>query len=220
MATTHTFRSSESLRRRSLWSRWTVATIAGEGLGFMVPALAGATAYAAGLTDWWSIAVLVPGGAVEGAILGLAQGSVLHRELAGFDRRAFAFATAVAAALAWAVGMPLGAFGPSLTPPALVVATAVGGTFVLLSIGVAQALVLRRHVARTRTWIEANALAWLVGLSIPLAAMSLVDDADPPAVVALTAIAAGVAMAAVVAAITGVAIVRLLGTHEAIQERP
>jgi hypothetical protein len=203
-------RPRDAPARRSLWSRWTAATLVGETVGFAVPALVGAIAFAAGVPDGPSVPLAVVAGAAEGSVLGLAQSSVLRREIAGFDRRAFVAATGGAAAFAWAIGMPLGVYGHSLPVAALVPAVAVGGAAVLLSIGVGQALVLRRYVARARRWVWANALAWLAGLVVPFAGMALVDEGDPAALVAAVGVFSGLGMAAVVAGVTGIAIVRLL----------
>jgi hypothetical protein len=175
-----------------------------------VPALVGATAYAVGVPDGAAVPLAVIAGAAEGAVLGFAQSSVLRHEIAGFDRRAFVTATASAAAFAWAIGMPLGTYGHSLPLLVLVPAVAVGGAAILLSIGAAQAFVLKRYVARAGRWVAANAVAWLVGLVVPFAGMALVDEGDPAWLVAIAGVLSGLGMAAVVAAVTGIAIVALL----------
>jgi hypothetical protein len=197
-------------RTRGLWSRWFAATLAGETAGFAVPALVGAAAFGAGVSDALSLPLAVAAGAAEGAILGFAQSSVLRRELAGFDRRDWVAATAGAAAVAWAIGMSLGVYGSALPPVALAVAGVAGGAAILVSIGAAQALVLRRHLPRARRWVTANAAAWLAGLPVPFAVMTLVDEESAPAAVAAAGLAGGLGMAAVVAAVTGLALVRLL----------
>jgi hypothetical protein len=86
---------------------------------------------------------------------------------------------------------------------------AAAGLALLLSIGVAQWIVLRRHLPRAARWIVANALAWIAALPIPFAVLGA--TASTGAVVqALAGIAAGAAMGAVVAAVTGQALLGLL----------
>jgi hypothetical protein len=193
-----------------LWARWTLATTAGETLGFGVPAAVGALAYWLDVPAGTIVLLAVAAGVGEGAILGFAQSRVLRRELAGFSARDWVAATAAAAALGWAVGMPLGVYGSSLPTAALVAGAFVAAVVLLVAVGGAQWLVLRRHVARAGLWIPANALAWLLGLTVPFAAMSLVAEGDPPAVVLAAGIASGLGMGLVVAGVTGLALVRLL----------
>jgi hypothetical protein len=183
----------------------------GETLGFAVPGAVGALAFALGAPDAASVPLAVAAGAGEGTILGFAQSRVLRRELPGFVPHDWVAATAAAAMLAWAVGMSLGVYAGSL-PTALLVAGLIVAPLVLLgSIGVAQWAVLRRYVAGAWRWIPANALAWLLGLVVPFAGMSLVDEGDPAGLVLAVGIASGLGMGLVVAAVTGRALVRLLG---------
>ena len=198
-------------RRHGLWARWTVATLVGETLGFAVPAAVGALAYGLGAPDPATIPLAVAAGAAEGAILGFAQSRVLRQELSGFVPRDWVAATAAAAMLAWAVGMSLGVYAESLPTAVLVVALILAPVVLLGSVGGAQWLVLRRHVARAWRWIPANALAWLLGLVVPFAGMALVDEGDPAALVLAVGIASGLGMGLVVAAVTGKALVDLLG---------
>jgi hypothetical protein len=183
---------------------------AGEAVGFAVPATVGALAFGLGLPDAATVPLAAAAGAGEGAILGLAQALVLREEIAGFGRRAWAAATAAAAALCWAIGMSLGVYGDSLPTAALVIALIGGGAVLLTAIGVAQWLVLRRYVRSAGAWIPANAAAWVLGLPAPFLALSLVDEGDPAGYLLAAGIASGLAMGLVVAAITGLALVRLL----------
>jgi hypothetical protein len=196
--------------RARLWRRWTVATTLGETVGFAVPALVGGLAYALAVPDAATVPLAVVAGMTEGAILGCAQMRILRRELDGFAGRAWVGATAAAAALGWAVAMPLGVYGSSLPTAMLVAAAFIAATVLLGAVGAAQWLVLRRFVATAWLWVPANALAWLLGLAFPFAALSLVDEGDPAALVVMAGLAGGLAMAVVVAAATGLALVRLL----------
>jgi hypothetical protein len=60
---------------RDVWRQWFVLVTAGEFVGFSAPALVGASS-----TGWpqaWAVLALGIAGAVEGAVLGLAQAVVL-----------------------------------------------------------------------------------------------------------------------------------------------
>lgn len=200
--------------RRRLWARWTAATMAGETLGFGVPAVVGGIAYAVAVPEAATVPLAVVAGAVEGAILGYAQSRVLRRELVGFEPSAWVVATSAAAVLGWAVGMSLGVYGRSLPTGVLIVALIVGAAVLLAAVGWAQWVVLRRHVAGAGLWIPANALAWLLGLAFPFAGMSFVDEGDPAGLVAVAGIVSGLGMGFVVAAVTGLALVRLLAPEK------
>lgn len=63
---------------------------------------------------------------------------------------------------------------------------------------------------RTGRWIPATTLAWLVGVAIPVVALSVVPNQWPLAVHVLVAIPAAVAMGATVGAITGRALNRFV----------
>jgi hypothetical protein len=199
----------------SLWRRWTVATAAGEIIGFAAPALAGAAAAAAGLSDLAMLVVMIPAGMVEGAVLGAAQWLVLRSLWPRLDGRLWTLATALAAGLAYLIGMLPSTLGglPSL-PPALVIAVAFPlGTLFLLSIGGAQWLVLRRHAERAGWWILANAVAWPLGVAVPLLALTVLPDGTPLPLIAVTGVVSSLGMGLVVGAITGLALVRLLARH-------
>jgi hypothetical protein len=196
---------STELATRGIWKSWFRWTTGGEFAGFLAPALAGA------LTS--SAELLVLAGVVEGAVLGAAQAVVLRRVFRTRQSRYWIGATAVAAGFAWAVAMIAVHNGERLNLLPLVVLlplAAVIGTGVLLSIGVAQWLVLRLHVHRAHIWVWANALAWCAGLGVFFAvATPLWQPGQPPALIALIGAFAGLLMAATMAAITGAALVHL-----------
>ena len=87
----------------------------------------------------------------------------------------------MAAALAWLAGMGGSAAVQAWGPVALVV---VGPAMVagLLAMGVLQWLVLRRHVPGSGRWVPVTSAAWLVGVLIPVAALSAVPNGWPPTV--------------------------------------
>jgi deazaflavin-dependent oxidoreductase (nitroreductase family) len=194
------------------WRRWVHATTLGELAGFAVPTAVWGAAAAAGLGDRATALPVILAGAGEGAVLGFAQSRALRIELPAVRPRAWIGATAGAAALAWAIGMAPSTFHEALSSwptPVLIALGAVGGVTLLVSIGVAQALVLRHHVLHAERWVAANAAGWLLGLPIVFTALALAPE-DPPAFRAAVAIASGAAMGFTVAAVTGRALVGLL----------
>jgi hypothetical protein len=88
---------------------WTLHTLAGEVLGFLAPSLAGASGAAAGAPDAVFLPLMVAAGAVEGAVLGWFQSAPLLRRLPSLRRRDWVGATSGGAALAWTIGMSVGA---------------------------------------------------------------------------------------------------------------
>jgi hypothetical protein len=198
-----------------LWRRWVLVTTAGEVAGFTAPALAGAVTTSADVSGLAQAAVLVVAGAVEGALLGWAQGLVLRRVLPGLDTRCWVRATALGAMFAYAMGMLPSLLFP-LSVPTMIVIGSVAGLLLLASIGTAQWLVLRQHRRHAAWWIPATAGAWLLGLAAFLAiATPLWYPGQSVVLITVIGLIAAVAMAGVVAAVTGWAVLRLPRTvHE------
>jgi uncharacterized integral membrane protein len=182
----------------------------GEAVGFAVPALVGAGVGAT--RPALLLPALVVAGAGEGAVLGWAQSRVLVG--VGVDARRWTALTAVAAAAAWFLGM--GFFGSDTIRdtwpvPALLVGSVLVGAAVLLSIGLAQALELRRVVDRAGRWVGANVLAWTAGLAVfGLVTTPLWQSGQEPWTVLLIGLLGGVLMALTMALVTGLVLVRLL----------
>ncbi|MGY1616211.1 hypothetical protein ACI797_05645 [Geodermatophilus sp. SYSU D00691] len=201
------------LDRRRLWRRWLVAVFLGETLGFLVPVLA-VVVGADGWPDGARLVALAVAGAGEGAVLGVAQARVLTRVVPGFRPGAWTARTAVAAALAWVLGMAPSTLGGIWAdwPLALQVALAVPAAAVLLlCIGVAQWTVLRPLVPHAGRWIGWTALAWLAGLAVfMLVATPLWQPGQPVGLTAAVGALAGGLMALAMAAVTGWGLVRLL----------
>ena len=85
------------------------------------------------------------------------------------------------------------------------------GLVLLASIGVAQWLELRRHIPHSWPWIPGTAAAWSVGLVIFLAISTpLWQPGQPPTLIALIGVLAGIAMAVGMAAVTGLVLLRML----------
>jgi hypothetical protein len=180
----------------------------GELVGFTAPAIAGAALAAASMGA--QVAGLVVAGAVEGAVLGLAQASVLVRVLPTVSRRRWVAATAGAAAFAWLLGML-----PASThqvwsdwPVGVVAAVAIPlGLLLLGSIGVAQACALRTWRWR---WVALTSAAWCAGLAAFTAVTTpLWQPGQSTALLFTIGLAGGAAMALVMAAVTAQALPRL-----------
>jgi hypothetical protein len=93
----------------------------------------------------------------------------------------------------------------------LIGAAIVLGAALLLSIGVAQWLVLRTVLARSAGWIATTAAAWSAGLAVFLGfAMPLWQPGQPVPVIVAIGAAGGLLMAATTSAITGEGLRRLL----------
>jgi len=90
-----TERPAGELQHENVWRSWFGWTTAGETLGFTVPAAA--AALTADRSAWVTVPALLAAGAVEGALLGLAQATVLRRVLPALPARRWVIATSVAA---------------------------------------------------------------------------------------------------------------------------
>lgn len=180
--------------------------------GFMIPAAVWGGLASTGLGDAAIYLPVVVAGAGEGAVLGWAQSRVLRDVLTGFVAGDWIRNTALAAGIAWSLGMLPGllqaVFGDGVPDLLLMAIGICGGVVMLISIGWAQARVLRRHLPRTGRWVAINALAWLAGLPFTFAAMMLAPDGA----IAREAAAAvgGLCMAATVALLTGLVLVRMV----------
>jgi hypothetical protein len=189
--------------------RWVGYMVAGEGVGFLVPVAGFALAATLGLEAWAAWAVLVVAGAGEGALLGLGQSLALRGSRAEVPVGRWIAATAVAASVAWSIGMlptTLADLGAPLdfAAPAAWIAVAVGGLALLATIPLAQWPVLRAAgLPRAWRWIPLNMAAWLIGLVFTFLPSPFVDEFTPPAVVFAQFAVAGVLMALTVALVTG-----------------
>ncbi|MCC3655662.1 MULTISPECIES: hypothetical protein [Streptomyces] len=196
---------------RRLWRQWLLWATAGEMAGFAAPAVVGA-ATADGPTAL-TVTGLVAAGAVEGAVLGLAQARVLRRVWPRLDGGRWTAATAAAAAFAWLLGLLPSALHDAVADwpvPVLAALAAVAGPLLLVSVGTAQWWVLRRHVPRARRWIAGSAAGWLLGLLVFTALTSpLWRPGQPAPLVGLIGLLGGTAMAFTAAAVTGWVLVRL-----------
>jgi Ca2+-transporting ATPase len=189
----------------------------GETAGFLMP-VAAILVMGDRLDGWGPIVLLLAAGAAEGAVLGWSQALVLGRVLSEFSRRDWVVRTALAAVVAWSIGITPSALEPVWQQwPGAVQAMAAldAGVLLLLTIGVAQWTVLRRHLAGSARWIAWTAAGWLAGLGLFLiVATPLWHPGQHPVLVAGIGVLAGVSMAVAMAAVTGWGVVRLLSHQQ------
>lgn len=203
----------------SLFRRWILYCTVGELVGFGgIPVLGGAIVFSLTAelpSESRSLvlyAVAAVGGLGEGAVLAWFQLRVLHERFPTLDARQWIVATALAASVAWMLGM----LAPTLddvlrVSPATQLAIWIpASVLILLSIGAAQAWVLRQVVERPKRWITANVLGWLLGLTWTFALPALLPDSTSVVVWIATFVLAGMLMGLTVGVVTGFTLVRLL----------
>jgi hypothetical protein len=195
--------------------RWTLALLVGELVGFVPPAVTGATLAAVGAADVVLVAGLTVAGLFEGAVVGVAQARVLARGAPAVDGRDWVAATAAAAGFAWFVGMGGGSLmGSEIAPPGVLAAVlAPAWIAALLSMGYAQWRVLRCAVVRSGRWVWVTSGAWLLGVMIPVVALSTTPNSWPLWAHAAVGIVAALGMGLTVGALTGHTLARLLAAQ-------
>jgi hypothetical protein len=218
--------------RWSLWGRWILANSVGElvGLGatFAIGVgLFSGLAETAGVFPTILTAVLMTSaGALEGAVVGLAQWLAMHASLPQLPRWSWVRATIVGALIAWFFGsVPMTIASVSAAAPQEVAQEPPAGAVLLLAsamglvaglvLSLIQWRVLREHVEQAWQWLPANSIAWAAGMPIVFAA---IDGAQR-----MPSLAGGIGVmvvslaitGAVVGAIHGVVLVSLVGRHRA-----
>ena len=198
--------------RDRLRRRWTLAFVVGELVGFVPPAVTGATLASVGASDVVLVIGLTLAGILEGVAIGVAQAGVLARYAPSINGRDWVVATAAAAGFAWFVGMGGGALmGADVAAPALLAVVLVPAwCAALVAMGYTQWRVLRRTVDHSHRWVRVTAGAWLVGVTIPVAALSSAPDEWPAWAHAVIGVLAAIAMGFTVGALTGRALDQLL----------
>jgi hypothetical protein len=191
---------------------WTRAFVIGELVGFVAPAVGGATLATRGAPDYVMIPALTVAGMIEGLALGVTQRQVLARYAPEVDGRAWVLATVGAAGFAWFVGMAGGALmGADIEPRWLLVVLLVPAWIAaLLAMGWAQWRVLRGAIPNSRRWVTVTAGAWSLGVSIPVVALSTTPNSWPPMFFIVVGVIAAVLMGLTVGTITGRTLARLL----------
>jgi nucleotide-binding universal stress UspA family protein len=185
-------------RGRHDLGRWILAVSVGEGVGFAIATSVAILIIVVGIDGPARLALVIVGGAFEGAALALGQ------YLGMREGRPVAWqwiaATALAAAIAWTLGMMPSTVGMDLSEPVALVALGFGGIVLLASIPVAQWLVLQRP--GTFRWVPVNAGAWAVAILWTFAPSPFIDEHSPLGLVAATFVVAGVLMAVTFASLT------------------
>lgn len=181
----------------------------GEALGFGVPVVAGAGAWAAGAPEALVLALAVAGGLFEGSALGFVQHLALRDTLPSLPRRSWVLATSLSAGIAWTAGVTAGALSGNVPVAAAVLAWLLAAIVILPSLGGAQALVLRGIIERPWRWMLINAGAWLLALVPSFVGPALVPSGAPVAAWIAAGVASGLVMAVIAAALTGIGAVYL-----------
>lgn len=200
-----------------MYKRWVLVCTAGELVGFGgIPVLGGAIALwvTAGIEARLQSVILyivaVIGGFGEGAVLAWFQLRVLRTCLPDLNASRWILATGSAASIAWMLGLLAPTLNDlfGLSAQMQLVIWIPAGVLILLSIGMAQAIVLRGIVARPQRWIAANAAGWLLGLPWTFVLPALLPETAAVAVWITTFVVAGVLMGLTVGLITGKTVVR------------
>lgn len=146
-----------------------------EAVGFFSPIAVGLATYWAGWPAGAQAAAVLAAGTVEGVCLGSGQALALPLTV---DRPRFVALTAIAALLAWSVGLGISALAPT-APVAAALLGLVAGPAALLGMGGLQWLELGRHARGAGAWIGFTALAWTLALPWSFAPSPLVDESTP-----------------------------------------
>jgi len=196
----------------NIYRQWIFNFTCGELVGFGgIPVLGGALALhltasvAPDLRSLLLYGVAIAGGFGEGAVLAWFQLRVLQRVIPNLGRRRWVLATAGAASVAWMLGYLAPTLDDlfELSPLAQIAIWIPSGVLILLSIGSAQAWVLREHIERPQRWVVANAAGWLLGLPWTFVLPAMVPETAPALVWISVFILAGTLMGATVGAATG-----------------
>lgn len=201
----HAGRLTETFERR-----WLVACVVGELVGFIPPAIAGAVLVANDASEPALIGGLALAGSAEGAILGAAQAHVL-RDHGRFD--GWVSATAVGAGLAWLAGMGGSSLVGANGPWALLLAVPMWLLGLLIMPRLQQWSMRADGLAGTG-WVRCSATAWVVGVLLPVFALSVVPDGAPLGIHVTAAVVGAVAMGAIVGVVTGACMTGILTADE------
>lgn len=198
---------------------WIAATTAAEAIGMTAAATASVIAArdvadpssASGVAA--SLGIVVAGGLVEGAALGIIPAVVLRRWVPQFRRTWWFVATLLVAGLGWAGASVPGALasGDGEAPPqALVlVAAAALGLVMGAALGAAQAPAFHDGARRPWRWVWMSAVAWTPTMVVMFAGATLPDASWSPAAIILTGALTGIIAGALLGVVTGVCAPRL-----------
>ena len=191
---------------------WLLWVTLGESVGFLAPALAQLAFAGAPIV----VPALILAGALEGAVLGWTQATVLRVRVPALSRSRWVGATATGAAVAWFIGLLPAEWNDvwQRWPAGGQLVAAVLTAAALLSVlGVAQWTELRKHSRSASWWVLGSAAAWCAGLAVFFAvATPLWQPGQPAGIVLLIGVFAGILMALTMALASGVAMVRIVRT--------
>jgi hypothetical protein len=210
----------------NVWREWTLANALSEAVGLGATLLIGILVFSQFEPRVGPVAAALLGvvlaACVEGSVVGTAQWLVLRAPLAGLRWRHWAIATAIGAAIAWALGMTpsvvMALAGPSSDemgiqePDALTMYALAAGLGLVAGpvLAAAQWWVLRGYLPRAGWWIPANACAWAVGMVIVFWGISFIPASGLTAPVAMILVGYVILAGAAVGAIHGLALIWLL----------
>lgn len=183
------------MQRYGIYRQWIIANGAAEALGLGGTFVLGRLVAPHFRDDLGPVAVItgalaavLHGVLLEGVLVGWAQARVLRHALPCVSSRSWILATAIGAGAAWALGMvpstvmaliyTPGATGDAAGPAEPGAIVQYGLAFLLGAVtgpilGLAQMIVLRKHVRRAGRWLFANAAAWAIGMPLIFAGMDL-----------------------------------------------
>ena len=214
------------MNNRQLYTRFVLANAVAEMVGL------GTTLYIDFLiisrtgepSNWGQVLLTIPlfalTGAIEGTLVGLAQGWVLRLRFNWLHLRDWVIATNIGAILAWFLGslpstwLGMGQADSAGTavqePPQAVVLLLAAGMGAVLGVVLSyfQWRVLRKVVINAGWWIPANSLAWAAGMPVIFAVMDFIQADTSTLQIAMTLAAALFIAGAVVGAIEGIAVIR------------
>ena len=208
IAPTPADRPSTAIGDRRDLRRWIVAVSIGEGVGFAIAAGVAVLTIVAAVPDPARFALIIGGGAVEGAALAIGQYLGMRQRRPRII--AWIVATAVAAAFAWALGMLPSTLGLDLAAPAVIAMVVGGGVALLAVIPVAQWLVLARPGAFR--WVPVSVGAWAVAILWTFAPSPFIDEHSSLTLVVILYVLAGALMAVTFALLTAGTAHRLFGS--------
>jgi hypothetical protein len=187
---------------QAFFRRWVGCTVAGQVAGFTVAAALAATQDVARMSEY---ALVLGAGALEGALVGRGQAIAMTRlQLPSGILRLWPVATAIAAVVAWSIGLiPNSVHRIALPAGVAWPLAAIFALGLLLAIPAVQFLLLRTVLPTASRWIRFNAVAWLLGITWTFVPSSLIATHTPVvSQIGIYAIAGGL-MATTVAMVTG-----------------
>lgn len=191
---------------------WVSACVLAEAIGMTAAATAAVLARELDAGAATEISVVVAGGLVEGAALGVLQARALGPAAGRTRRRAWTAVTVLVAGLAWSGAAVTTRQEDGAVPSVLLLvlgAAGIGGA-TGAALGAAQSPVLRGLVSHHGRWTLVSALAWSPAMVVIVIGATLPSAAWPPLAVLLAGPPTGVLAGAVVGLVT-VRLAPLLG---------